>query len=159
MPLDVTVRSVEPCSGPVMGLRPVTVSCSRHAGHEPSRAVPVKTNAAPSVVYCCPLSVTSTGAACGAARRGALQSSALALSTSAATVAGTVPPKRQRASDAEPEALSGPEMLSRPSRCNMGPRLALVPLGRPKGPPSTVTLVLPSLGPDVGLSAATRGGG
>ena len=65
----------------VTGLSPVTVSCSRHAGHVPSRAVPVKTKGEPSEVYCWPLSVTSTGAACGAARRGALQSSALALST------------------------------------------------------------------------------
>ena len=55
------------------------------------------------------------------------------VSTSAATVAGTSPPKRQRASDGAPEALNGPEMLSRPSRCSIGPRLALVPLGRPKG--------------------------
>jgi len=55
------------------------------------------------------------------------------VSTSAATVAGTGPPKRQRASDGAPEALNGPETLSRPNRCSIGPRLALVPLGRPKG--------------------------
>ena len=53
--------------------------------------------------------------------------------TSAATVAGTGPPKRQRASDGAPVALNGPETFSRPSRCSIGPRLALVPLGRPKG--------------------------
>ena len=57
----------------------------------------------------------------------------LRVRTSAATVAGTGPPKRQRASDGAPEALNGPEVLSRPSRCSIGPRLALVPLGRPKG--------------------------
>ena len=57
----------------------------------------------------------------------------LRVRTSAATVAGTGPPKRQRASDGAPVALNGPETFSRPSRCSIGPRLALVPLGRPKG--------------------------